>query len=296
MRHLRLFRQHPVREREGDWRTMPGELFTTAAAEGAEAEFMYRFVAMAPPPVRTRLGIAVERIGGGVAMSVRNDVTGYFSKALGFGFAEPVTADLTNRVLGFYEQHGSPGATLQIAPEVLPENWGDICASHQLRADGPWWKLACPIKDAIPQPSDLRAGPVGLDEVDEWVRVLLDGFGMPHSLADMMTAGIDGGLQPFAVWDGEKMVAAADLYVHHGVGSLNATATLPTHRNRGAQTALIAARIRAAGKAGCRWLVAETAVAEHGTSSPSFRNLKRAGLQPWYVRQNWIWRTPGGQQ
>ena len=107
---------------------MPGELFTTAAAEGAEAEFMYRFVAMAPPPVRTRLGIAVERIGGGVAMSVRNDVTGYFSKALGFGFAEPVTADLTNRVLGFYEQHGSPGATLQIAPEVLPEDWDDICA------------------------------------------------------------------------------------------------------------------------------------------------------------------------
>ena len=257
---------------------------------------MYRFVAMAPPPVKTRLGIAVERIGGGIAMSVRNDVTGYFSKALGFGFAEPVTAELANRVFGFYEQHDSPGATLQIAPEVLPEDWTDICASHQLRANGPWWKLACPIGDATPQPTELRVGPVGLDEVDEWVRVLLDGFGMPHSLADMMTAGIDGGLKPFAVWDGEQMIAAADLYIHHGVGSLNATATLSTHRNIGAQTALIAARIRAAAEADCRWLIAETAVAEHGTSSPSFNNLRRAGLQPRYVRQNWIWRTPGGHR
>jgi hypothetical protein len=68
------------------------EQITAAAAEGAEAEFMYRFVAMAPPNVTTRLGIAVDRIGGGVALSVRNDLTGYFSKALGFGFS-----DITNR-------------------------------------------------------------------------------------------------------------------------------------------------------------------------------------------------------
>jgi hypothetical protein len=29
---------------------------------------MYRFVAMAPPSVRARLGIATDRIGGGVAI------------------------------------------------------------------------------------------------------------------------------------------------------------------------------------------------------------------------------------
>lgn len=270
--------------------------FTAAAAEGAEAEFMYRFVAMAPRSVRARLGIAVERIGGGVALSVRNDVTGYFSKALGFGFAEPVTADLADRIFAFYDQHGSPGTTLQIAPEVLPGDWDAICARHDLRANGSWWKLACPTAGATPQPSDLRAGPVDPDQIDEWIGVLLDGFGMPENLADMMTGGINGGLAPFAAWDGDEMVAAANLYIHRDVGSLNATATLPTHRNRGAQTALISARIKAAAEAGCRWLVAETDVAEHGASSPSLNNLKRAGLQPRYVRQNWVWRTPGGHQ
>ena len=89
------------------------------------------------------------------------------------------------------------------------------------------------------------------------------------------------------------MVAAADLYVHDDVASLNATATLPTDRNRGAQTALIAARIGKATEDGCRWLVAETVVPEGGTSSSSLNNLKRAGLQPRYARQNWVWRTPG---
>jgi GNAT superfamily N-acetyltransferase len=271
---------------------MSDEQFT-AAAEGVEAEFMYRFVALAPETVRARLGIAVDRIGGGVTLSVRNDVTGYFSKALGFGFTEPVTADLVDRVIAFYDQHGSPGATLQIAPEVLPGDWEDIRARHGLRPNGPWWKLACAIGDATPRPSELRAGPVGSDQIDEWIRVLLDGFGMPQTLADMMTGGVGAGLQPFAAWEGDVMVAAANLYVHRDVGSLNATATLPTHRNRGAQTAVIAACIKAATEAGCRWLVAETGVPEDGTSNTSLNNLTRAGLQPRYVRQNWVWRTPG---
>jgi GNAT superfamily N-acetyltransferase len=295
LRCLRVYGERSVRDVKGGWRIMSVEQFTAAAAEGAEAEFMYRFVAMAPPAVSERLGIAVDRIGGGVALSVRNDVTGYFSKALGFGFAEPVTAGLVERVLAFYTQHGSAGMTLQIAPEVLPSNWKDICARYDLRAAGPWWKLACAMQDATPQPGDLRAGPVKPNQIDEWIRVLLEGFGMPESLADMMTGGIDGGLVPFAAWDGDEMVAAADLYVHHDVGSLNATATLPTHRNKGAQTALISARVKAAAEAGCRWLVAETGVAEDGATNPSLSNLKRAGLQPRYVRQNWVWRTPGGR-
>jgi hypothetical protein len=154
--------------------------------------------------------------------------------------------------------------------------------------------LACPITEAAPQPSDLQAGPSAPNQIDEWIKVLLNGFGMPDELADMMTGRLDGGLKPFAAWDGDEMVAAADLYVHRDVASLNATATLSTHRNRGAQTALIAARIKASAEAGCRWLVAETGVAEPGTSNPSLDNLKRAGLRPRYVRQNWVWRTPGG--
>jgi GNAT superfamily N-acetyltransferase len=90
------------------------------------------------------------------------------------------------------------------------------------------------------------------------------------------------------------MVAAADLYVHGDVASLNATATLPAYRNRGAQTALITARIKAATDAGCQWLVAETGVPDEGTSSRSLdNNLMRAGLLPRYIRQNWVWRTPG---
>jgi len=47
---------------------------------------------------------------------------------------------------------------------------------------------------------------------------------------------------PFAAWDGDEIVATANLFVGGEVASLNAGATLPSHQNRGAQSALIAVR------------------------------------------------------
>lgn len=62
--------------------------------------------------------------------------------------------------------------------------------------------------------------------------------------------------RPFAAWDGDEIVATANLFIHGEIGSLNTAATLATHRNRGAQSALIAARAKEAAKSGCRWFCA----------------------------------------
>ena len=89
---------------------------------------MYQYVNAAPPAVKELLGIATTRIGGGVALSMRNDATGYWSKALGFGFGEAVTEDLVGRIVEFYRREQSPGAVIQIAPRALPSNWEELRA------------------------------------------------------------------------------------------------------------------------------------------------------------------------
>jgi hypothetical protein len=263
-----------------------------ALAEGAEAEFMYRYETGADPVTMAALGIAAKRIGGGVALSMRHDVTGYWSKALGFGFAEPVTADLVERVVEHYRSENSPGATIQVAPAVQPADWAEICARHELRLGTPWIKLACGVDDLLlGADTTLRVGPVGPDSVQEWATATLRGFGMPvDGLADMLAAGaLHEGFRPFAAWDGDQIVATANLFIHGEVGSLNSSATLPSHRNHGAQSALIAARAGAAIDAGCRWVVAETGKPGDGETNPSLTNLLRCGLRPLYERQNWTW-------
>ena len=127
---------------------MPTDRFT-ALAEGVEAEFMYRYLSLAPQSVKSKLGIAAVRIGGGVALSARNDVTGYWSKALGFGLTEPISHDLIGRVLDFYRAHDTAGAVIQIAPSVLPRDWDEIVAQYNILPGTPWSKLACRIEDFV---------------------------------------------------------------------------------------------------------------------------------------------------
>ncbi|MFI7608197.1 GNAT family N-acetyltransferase [Micromonospora sp. NPDC049366] len=268
---------------------------TDALTEAAEAEFMHAYLTGTPAAARERLGIAAARIGGGVVVSMRHDPVNYWSKALGFGFTEPVTRELVDRVVAFYRAEGTREAVLQIAPSALPADWDDVRAAYGIEPTTRWVKLAAPIGRVRPGGGTrLRVGPVGAGDAAEWADVVLRGFGMPTAggLAEMMAASVDDPrCHPYGVWDGPDLVAAANLFVHGPVGALNAGATLPSHRRLGAQSALIVARAEAARAAGCRWLVAETGKPAEGAVNQSLVNLERAGLRVRYARQNWRWRA-----
>ena len=65
-----------------------------ALAERAESNVLRAFVGQAPSPVREALGISALQVGGGVVLAASNDPSQYWSKALGFGIDEPITAEL----------------------------------------------------------------------------------------------------------------------------------------------------------------------------------------------------------
>jgi hypothetical protein len=129
---------------------------------------------------------------------------------------------------------------------MLPSEWGEICVLYGIAPDSSWTKLVCQVNDFQPRQSALRVGPIGRDDVRQWASVTLRGFGMPkEGLADMLVARVENpNFRPFAAWDGDEIVAAANLFIHGEVGSLNSATTLQTHRNQGAQSALLRARAR----------------------------------------------------
>lgn len=129
----------------------------------------------------------------------------------------------------------------------------------------------------------LRHRPDAEDAVQEAVVVALLRI---DSLRDPSAAG--AWLRTVAR-DGDRIVAGANLYLHGTVASLNSGGTLPTHRRRGAQSALISARLKAARAAGATWVVGEAGVPAGARSNPSLDNQLRAGLVVRYHRQNWLW-------
>ncbi|MGW6276218.1 GNAT family N-acetyltransferase [Kribbella sp. NPDC055071] len=269
----------------------PEELSTLV--EQTEAEFWHAYETAGSDAVKAKLGIASERVAGGIAISMLNDPTGgFWCKALGFPADTQLTSELVGDVLDFYRRQGTPSASVQPAPSILPDDWATIAAEHGLTPGGTIVKLTCAVDDLIETPAktDLRVGPVGPDEATEFATATLLGFGMPDALADMVAATVEHpAFRPFAAWDGDQIVAAGTLFVHGTVGSVNAGATVASHRNRGAQSAIIAARIAAARELGCTRLIAESGQPAPGTTNPSLDNLIRAGLKPLYSRQNWNW-------
>jgi len=269
----------------------------TAAAEAIEAEFMRAYVAAAP----AANGTATASIGGGVVLAMRDDPAGYWNKAV--GFTEPITAELIDEILGFYRAHGIGAATLQLRTETLPADWAEICAARGIEdSGGRIVKLVRPIDETTPAaPDGLDVTPVTAADADEWAAVVLGAFGFPLAgQVEILTGTVgDPHFRPYAVWatdpgTGERrIVAGANLYLDGEVADLNTDATSAEFRGRGAQSALIAVRIAAAREAGCRWMVSETGWFDELPRHPSLNNMRRAGLQPAYVRPNWRWTAAG---
>lgn len=263
-------------------------------AELAEAEAMYDLATSAPAPAADKLGIACCRIAGGIAVMMRNDPTHHWSKALGLGFSEPITAVLIRHLCAFYRDHGVPDFVLQLAHSVLPAGWDGICAANLLCEGNRWLKLVHPLVDIPAMPATApQVSLVTPDEAGQWASVLIRGFRMPAGpLVDMLAATVGRpGFRAYAAWDGDELIGAANVYYYRDVAQFTGAATLPGRRRRGAQTALLAARLRDARAAGCREAFAETRQ-ELIRRNPSLHNMRRAGFDVLYERVNWLWRPP----
>ncbi|WP_433285316.1 GNAT family N-acetyltransferase [Pseudonocardia sp. CA-142604] len=271
---------------------MSGGLAAAAVPEKVEAAFMYQLESGTPAPVATDMGMASEWIGGGAVLAMRRDVTEYWNKALGFGFDEPVTAELIGRVCEFYREHDAPMAVLQLAPAVLPDDWDDIRARYGLEPGGAVVKSTHDLVSIDPPKTDLRIGEVDVHSGRQWASTLLRAFGMPEEgLAEMNAAAVGSpGFRCYAAWDGDEIVAVGGAFVHGDVAELWGGATLPSHQRRGAQSSLLAIRLLDAKAAGCRMAVVETGAEGPGERNQSFHNVMRLGFSPQYERRNWVWR------
>ncbi|MGH6654791.1 MAG: GNAT family N-acetyltransferase [Actinocrinis sp.] len=279
-----------------------GVRIPVSLAEHIEAESLFDLEDAMPEPIRRALGLATLRVGGGVALAVPNDPTRFWSRVLGLGLDEPITARLIGQVCAFFRSHGMPSVTIQVAPSVLPDDWEAICARENIAPGTSWVKLAADVETVLANVNErpelaghLRLAAVTADHAPQWAETMLTAFGMPIGPLTDMAAAVVGrpDWHAFAVWDGDAIVAGAQSYVYGEAASMFGAATLPGARGHGAQTALITARANAAAHAGCRWLVGETGAEAEGDHNSSLHNMLRLGFDVLYERRNWIWNAEG---
>jgi len=244
---------------------------------------------------RRDLAVLVRPIAGGVATFTREGSP--LNKLAGLGFAGAVDPAELEPIERAFEERG-------VALQAEVATLGDPSVVELLTRRG--YVLhgfenvlgrrlpAKPAAAPVPAPGEgIRVAPSEIDELATWLDVVVAGFAAPddqgvpshesfprealeEAVTDMATAV--GFERYLARRDGEP-AGAASLRLFDGVAQLTGAATLPEHRRRGVQTALLAARLAAAVEAGC-----DVAVVTTQPGSKSHENVQRQGFELLYAR------------
>jgi hypothetical protein len=200
------------------------------------------------------------------------------------GAEEGMSAESVRRLIAFFADHGvqrffvwlSPGPDMDNARRLLNESGF---------SRNPWtgYPTMCRVGPAtFHVNTDLDIRQVGPGEIAA-PGIRLDGTLWPN----YVTSAGKKGFFHYMAFDGDRPVAIGALCLFEDIGYLFTAATGEGDRKRGAQQALIAARVARAEAQGTSILVSETLhMLEH-----SYRNLRRAGFVEAYDKEVYEWRV-----
>jgi GNAT superfamily N-acetyltransferase len=233
-------------------------------------------------------------VGGTYALF--DGVDSPLTQTFGLGlFAPPTPADL-DRIEDFFRSAGAP-VFHEVSPLADPAHLGLLARRgyHPIELTTMLVRAlrAAPIGSRAP--GDIRVRLAGTAEWDGWAQTAARGWSEVAEVAPVMlnlarvSAHRPGGLSFLAELDG-RPIATGSMTMHEGVAVLAGASTVPEARRRGAQLALLHARLRYALDHGC-----DLAVMGAQPGSGSQRNAERQGFRVAYTRIKWRLSRAGSE-
>ena len=268
------------------------EIEAVRLLERTEMAAWQSMYAAATPDVASALGMSHCMIGGALAIRMTGRESLLHNRVIGLGVFEPATAQALDEVRDYFT--GVDAHAVNLPPLTDPAQ-----LHEQLRGRGyasffhhvKWTRGTQP---AAASTSALRVQCVSADHAATYgelaARITIDGL-PAHAAWSASHVGLPG-WRHYLAWDGATPVATAALYVNGDGAWLGAASTLESHRGRGAQGALLAARVEGAIAAGAKALTVETGPNWPELDPVSYRNVERAGFQVAYERPSWIFPMP----
>ena len=233
-------------------------------------------------------GAAWIEVGGAYAMF--DGVESPCTQTFGLGMFDEISAVEMERLESFFIEQNSP-----VFHEVSP--MADVALLPLLNERGYQpVELTSVMYREVGQniTNDLQINPtlttrvILPGEVDLWAKTSAGGWAAEHeSLADFMfnfgriSAQCAGAYPYIAELDGEA-ISTGMMFVNGDVAMLAGASTIPRGRNKGAQNALLHARLSHAAELGC-----SLAIMGASPGSQSQRNAQKNGFNIAYTRTKW---------
>lgn len=259
-----------------------------AALELAEAEGYGEIFRAAPDSIRRAHGVEVRDVAGATCILL-GAVPGQLmlNRVNGLGLRGPAGDAELDEIDAFFRAGGTQYA-IGVSP-LAPPGLARRLAERGFEPGYAWMKFRRDIEPPPDVEATLRVKEIGAEDGAAFGAIVTRGFGLPEFAGEWFGAlAKRPRFHLFLAYDGDEPAGAGALFVGEGVGWLGVAATLPEHRRKGAQGALLGARIRRARELGLAALATETG--EHTADRPSgsYRNILRLGFEEQYLRPNYV--------
>ena len=224
------------------------------------------------------------------AYAMFDGVQSPLTQTFGLGIFDPVTGRELDELEEFFRRHDAP-----VFHEVSPLADAELMVLLNERGYQPCELTSLMFQEidganALDQPlnANIETRLVEAGEAEIWAQTSANGWASEmQELGEFMlnfgriSASAQGGFPFLAELDG-KPVSAGMLFIYDDVAILAGASTVPAGRRRGAQAALLDARLKFAGAQGCR-----LAMMGASPGSQSQRNAEKHGFRIAYTRTKW---------
>lgn len=259
-----------------------------ARADLIEAEAWQDLFAAAPPALAAQLGLAAREVGGATLLLAPRLPVTLFNRAIALGVRRPATEEDVEALRAAYAAAGVRDYWVHLGAARPAALRGWLTARGFTTAPRPTWAKVVRSPAAPPQiETALAVREVGAPEGAALGQVLAAAHGMPPLMAPWIAA-LAGRprWRAYLAFAGDEPVAGGLLFQEGRDGWLGLGGTLPAHRRRGGQGAILARRIRDAGAARCDLVTTETGEPVAGEPNPSLANMYRCGFRRVCAREN----------
>jgi GNAT superfamily N-acetyltransferase len=244
---------------------------------------------MAAADFREHFGISLLHDRGGLRIRAHRTRDLSLNRVYGLGIETPLTAEGLDRLIEEYKQAGASRFMVSWAPVCRPEDAGHWFLERGFRRIPSVVRLTRRTDLHVHPASDLRVVEATVADTERFGELAARCNELPPEYAPGLNSTIGRpGWRHYFVLDGDRAIAAGALYVEGDVAWAGLGGTLPEDRRRGAQTALLARRVRDARADGARWITSWTTAESADRPNQSLRNMKRLGFEVSYELQNFV--------
>jgi Acetyltransferase (GNAT) domain len=265
-----------------------------AEIEHIEAEAWAQLHLALPPDFRAQLGCQVKRYGAALSVRTAGADVASGNRTIGLGFDNELTQDQLDEIVASYAAADIRRWLLEWSPEAQPRAAETWFARAGGRAMTPTVKLWRTFANGLPalDEAGLTVIEIGTADAPAFEETVAESLGVPRIMAPVVrsTVGHDD-WHFYLALDGGRPIAGAAMFVRGEGVWFGLSATIPSDRNRGAQTALLARRLRDAAALGCGWVSADTQPETAVRPNPSYRNMRRAGMDILYARPKYLFEA-----